>query len=195
MSCVEIYSFDKAGLAHLVGTVNNSFRGAFAVWAGLEKRYLSPHIPSYVKGANWYADGMTYEQVCKRIHYEPSRVTDICNSKAMREIWDLFYSKEVSLIDCICLGTTFDYVLVRRENIGKVIDAFLHFESNTSLLEQAEILQKILLNQDCVAVGWYNSNSAGNSWETSGFEKDGKNTPYNCTTQKDHWWLFDEISR
>lgn len=111
----------------------------------------------------------------------------------MKPVWDLFTKDYVSIVDKICLGTTFDKVLVKKENIPKVIKAFLEFDGETSLKNQADILQKMYENDNCIAVGW-NQTSVNSAFWFVGYddEKDEK-IPYNIFSMKEHWWLFDNL--
>lgn len=188
MSSTEIYGFNKKGDAYLCGEVRNAFRGAMAIWGILEERYLPMHRPSYVP--EWIA---TDEEVIKFCHYKPSRCADILNRDAMEEIWDLYKKENVSDIDKIVLGTTFDDVIVKKEDVQKVIDAFNGFEGETSLKEQAAILEEILKDEEYIAVAWNQTSVNGGAWERYD-EEEEEYEPYNIFKGKEHWNLFKEES-
>lgn len=107
MSCTEIYSFDKSGNAYLYDSVQNSFRGGMAIWRTLESKYLPPYMPGYAE----------------LMGTKLSRI--FSNDKsAVEKIWNLYKRSDVSRADKICLLTTFDNCLVRKEDIPLIVAAF-----------------------------------------------------------------------
>ena len=196
MSCTEIYVFKKDGNGEFYGETRNAWRGGMAVWTEMEKRYLQPYIPDYVKRCNWYYDGMDYSNIARILGYEPSRCTTLplSNDDPMNEIWGLYDSDKVSDADKIVLATTFDGCLVKKEDVPKVIEAFKSFGGETSLPEQAELLQKAFADSDIIAVGWNQTSVNGDTWTNSGGydEEEDEYLPYNCLTMRDHWWMFHE---
>ena len=197
MSYTEIYAFDLEGNAHEAGEVHNAFRGGMAVWKIMEKRHLPPFIPNYVKACNWYYPGITAEEVKRRLGYEPNRATcyEGKGEEPAQAIWDLCDNPEVPLHERIVMYTTFDYCLVKKENIGRVVDAFRAFDGDTSLKEQADILEKLAESPEIVAVGWNGTSVNVAFWITGGgCDEDGESIPYNCLTGDKHFWLFDELN-
>jgi hypothetical protein len=91
----------------------------------------------------------------------------------------------------ISLLTTYDYALVKREDFQKIIDAFRKFEGDTSLKEQADIIEDALADEDCVAVGWNQTSVNGDNWTNYGGYDDEKDEciPYNINTGDKHWFL------
>lgn len=167
-----------------------------AIWSYLEKKYLPPYIPDYVKHCNWYRPGMTNEEIIKRNGFEPSRLFPSPGGEnPTQEVWDLANNKDIPEHERIVLFTTFDKCLVKKEGLPAVIAAFRKFEAETSLPEQADILEKLLQDEDCIAVGWNQTSVNSDAWGNIG-EYDEENEeimPYNCLTQTEHYWLFDEI--
>lgn len=193
MSYTSIYGFNQNGTAYLQAEVDNAWRGAMAIWAILEERYLPPYIPESVKCANWYYHGMSFDEVVQKIGFKPTRLIVLFGDNSIQEIWDLADSAKVSTIDKIVLMTTFDKVIVKREKLPQVIDAFNAFEGETSLKEQAVILQEMLKNEKCIAVGWAQTSISAYDWSSFNFNKEtGDCTPYNCLTQNEHYWLFED---
>lgn len=192
MSYTEIFTFNKDGLCCEEYAIKNAFRGAMAVWGILEEKYLPPYRPRYVP------DGMSMQEFEQRFGFKPSRLSiglaTERESPAI-EIWNLFENEAVSMNDRIVLGTTFDHVLVRREEIGKVIRAFRSFAGETNLKEQADILNEIMKNEEISAVGWNQTSVNADTWMTAGGLSDNNEgrLPYNYQEQDDHWWLFDEL--
>ncbi len=196
MSTTEIYGFDEEGYAYFVGETKNAWFGAMAIWGILEKRYLPPYIPDYVKYCNWYRADMSYEEIVRRNGFEPSRTfPTLGKDNPTQEIWDLADNENVSVTDKIVLFTTFDRCLVKKADIPKVIEAFLSFVGETSLKEQADILQQAFDDAHCIAVGWNQTSVNSKTWGSYGYdEKSDEHVPYNCLTQNEHYWLFDELS-
>lgn len=72
----------------------------------------------------------------------------------MKEIWNLVDNTKVPMNERIVLFTTLDKVLVKKEDLPKVIDAFRDFGGSDSLKEQADILEDIYNSCDeYIAVG------------------------------------------
>lgn len=190
MSYTEIFGFDKEGNAYGQADVRNAFRGAMAIWKILEQRYLPNYRPSYIP--KWVPDGAIEEF----LHYKPSRCSSFGDENAIKEIWSLADNKEVSETDRICLFTTFDRCLVKREDFEKVIKAFNEFKGETSLKEQALILEGMLQDENCIAVGWNQTSVNCDVWANYSYddEKD-EEIPYNCLKQNEHYWLFDELNK
>lgn len=178
MSYTEIFGFDKEGNAYLAGKVKNAFRGAMAVWRYLEEKYLPPYNPDYA------------DLVEKVFGIKPSR----CSSDEIEEIWALQNSDKLSIEEKIVLFTTFDKILIKKEDIPQVINAFNSFGGETSLKEQAKILQDLLESENCIAVGWNQNSVVIDNWENYFYDEVNDRTiPYNCLKQDDHYWLFDEL--
>ena len=199
MSTTEIYAFGKDGYAYLYGRTRNAWRGGMAVWMLLEERHLPVYVPEWVKKQYWYRPGMTKEELKENIGYSPTRCAPSLHTKEnpMQDIWELQHDKNIPLHERICLYTTFDEALVKRENIPAVIDAFRKFGGETSLPEQADILEKMLSDPDIIAVGWNQTSVSADNWDTLGEydEENEENKPYNCLTGKEHFWVFDELEQ
>lgn len=188
MSYTEIVCFKKNGEAESYADVKNSWRGAMAIWRILEERYLPPYRPTYVPKN--IPDNMIEEV----LHYKPTRCSSIMDKDAMKEIWNLFDKDSVSKIDKIVLGTTFDKMLVKKENFSKVIDSFNKFEGKTSLGEQAKVLEEMLKDDEIIAAAWNQTSVNENQWTCHGFNKENEEyIPYNCLKGNKHYELFDEL--
>lgn len=184
MSCTELFKFNKIGEAEYLGEVKNSFRGAMAVWDILDRKYLSP-LPK-----PFWMEQTDYDQ------RGYSRICEMSNPQIIKEIWNLFNDKKISRCDEIVLGTTFDNVVVMRENINEVIKAFEEFDGETSLKLQAEILKEALNDDDLIAVAWNQTSVNSDNWCNYSYDDDtDESIPYNILTQDKHWSLFDEIER
>ena len=179
MSNTEIFGFDKEGNAYLAGEVKNAFRGAMAIWRILEEKYLPPIDNEYTQALE-KSFGIKYSR---------------CSSEdTIQEVWALQNSDKLSIEEKIVLFSTFDKMLVKKEDIPKVINAFISFEGETSLKEQAEILQDLLESDNCIAVGWNENSVVIDNWVNYSYdEENDRAIPYNCLKQNEHYWLFDEL--
>lgn len=167
MSYTEIVGFNKEGDAYSQADIHNAFRGAMAIWRAMEEKYLPiGRFRRCVMGSE----------------------------KDMREIWDLARSDKVSENDKIFLASTFDNVVVKKKDFQKVITAFREFEAETSLKEQADVLEEMLADEDCIAVAWNQTSVNENTWLSGGgySEKTDDYIPYNLNTGERHFYMFDE---
>lgn len=179
MSYTEIFKFKKDGNAAHLGEVRNAFRGAMAIWVHLEKKYLPPYRPEWAKF--WGDDERSY-----------SRVSSI-NNDEMQKIWDLVRDERLSESERISLVSTFDNLVVNREHIPTVVNCFREFEAETSLKEQADIIELAYENDpDLIAIGWNQNSVNGDTWMNKGGrnEETDEEIPYNILTMNDHWSPF-----
>lgn len=130
MSYTEIYRITKAGNTIMVGEVRNSHRGAMAVWTQLEDKYLPPFIK--------------YGQ----------KFTRMMDETEAQHVWDLCKDPRLSEAELICLLSTYDKVLVLKEDIARLCKAFRDYPGQTSLPEQADIIEKLATHKNCYGVCW-----------------------------------------
>ena len=181
MSYTEIYKFNKEGDAIFYDEVKNSHRGAMAVWCHLEKKYL----PSLSKPENYWWSAKENEYNSRTIVYSSG------DNNPMNEIWSLDKSDKLTIHEKISLSTTFDNVVVKKENIPIIIEAFNNFGFETSLPEQAKILEKLLDDDDCIAVAWNQTSINGDAWERQDIDDETDEIiPYNLNYCDKHWFLF-----
>lgn len=181
MSYTEIYKFKKDGDAECFAEMRNAFRGAMAVWETIEKRYLPKHKPS------WSPDNEDY-----------SRVTDM-RGNGLKEVWALFDGDKISETDKIVLGSTFDNVVVMKDHIPELIEAFRAFEGDTSLKEQADLIESAYqTDEDLIAIAWNQTSVNSDAWEADEVktDEDGEEyyPSYNLFRQDKHW-TFSKLGR
>jgi len=112
------------------------------------------------------------------------------SKECMKNVWNLAGNKDVSIADKVVLFTTFDRYIIKKEDIPTVVECFKQKGyKDTSLSEQAEVIQSLYENDDCIAVGWNQNSINYNTWDTF---HNGK--PYNIFKGKEHHYIFDEIS-
>lgn len=113
----------------------------------------------------------------------------------MQEVWDLIKDDRITEYEKICMKSTFDNVLVKKENLPKLIEAFRNFEGQSSLPEQADlILEELKIDDTFLAIGWNQTSVNGDNWENFGDynEETELYEPYNINTMDRHWFLFDD---
>lgn len=189
MSSTEIYVFRKDGYAEKYANVHNSWRGAYTIWTMLEKKYLQSHRPAYDPDLKHAPRGYW-----SRFDYVSYNEED--RQKALKEVWDL--AKEGSPLtenERIVFISTMDWMICEIEDLPELIKAYRTFEGDTSLPEQANILEKILNEKDVIAIG-INQTSVAAGWDERGDEQDPENPeenlPYNILKENKHFYLFEE---
>lgn len=178
MSYTEILKFDKDGYAEFFSCTENAFRGAMAIWDILDEKYLPEFKPKYANLLN-----------------KERRSYRTCDTEGegIKEIWNLDTKEEVSRIDKICLRSTFDNVIVMRENLIELIEAFRNFEGNTSLSEQADEIEKEMKRDpDFLAIAWNQTSVNADAWKSDELDEEDVPIPYNIFKSKKHWSLFDD---
>jgi hypothetical protein len=128
MSYTEIYRITKKGNTVLAGEIRNAHRGAMAVWTFLEDKYLPPNIKYGQKMTRMIGDA--------------------------QEVWDLAKDTRLTDGERICLLSTFDNVLVLKEDVFRLTKAFREFTGITSLSEQADVIEKAATHKNCYGVCW-----------------------------------------
>lgn len=188
MSYTEIFGFNKEGFAYGEADVKNAHRGAMAIWRILEERYLPQYRPSYIPS---YIPDEKLEDFC---HFKPSRCGAFTDGEAMKEVWNLVDDDRLKVCEKIAMASTFDHVIIKKENLLKLITAFREFEGQTSLKEQADIIEKMLAKEDCIAVGFNQTSVNGDTWTNiGGYDEDADEViPYNILTGDKHWELFED---
>lgn len=185
MSYTELFKFNKEGNAEWFAETKNAHRGAMAVWHRMEDKYLPEIVPL------WASKSMIAERKEKGerfYRFSPSE---------MKEVWALLKQDNVSTEDKIVLGSTFDNVIVVRENLLDLIKLFNSFDGQTSLKEQAKEIENLLeTDSEFIAIGWNQTSVNGDTWANAGgYDEDDEPIPYNVLTGDKHWDLFKEVSR
>jgi hypothetical protein len=180
MSCTEIFGLKKNTVEH-IGETRNSWRGAMAIWTLLEKKHLPKYIPDWAMG----------------VAGEYSRTSAMGQEKdsPMKSVWDLFHSPKLTKSERIVMGSTFDNVLAKVESIDQVLQAFREFEGNTSLKEQADIIeQAIKKDPEIVAIGWNQTSVNGDTWVNESYDTENEEPiGYNLETGTRHWFLVEAL--
>ena len=180
MSYTEITFFAKNGKPKFDVDIRNAWRGAMAIWNILEDRYLPPFIPEWAKHM-----GMVKDR-----HYRMSS-SEMADKRA---VWDIWKLPQCSDTDRIVMGSTFDWVVVMRDDVPKLIKAFAEFNGETSLPEQADAIEDAFKDKSIIAVAWNQTSVSENQWRTFEYDqKRDKAIPYNLKKHTKHWSLFPSI--
>lgn len=97
-----------------------------------------------------------------------------------RDVWNFFDNEKINYIDKVVLGSTFDKVIVKKENFKDLIECFRKFEGNTNLKEQADLIEKNINNTNFIA--FHQNSISCEQW----FD-------YNLIENNEHWFLYDDI--
>lgn len=131
----------------------------------------------------------------RRHRQEYSRMSGM-DPEAQKEIWDIVKHPDITDTHKIAMNSTFDNVVVKRENLERLIKAFREFEFETSLNEQADIIEEALKeDSDLIGIAWNQTSVNGDTWTNSGGydEETEEPIPYNLLKEEKHWFLFDDM--
>lgn len=176
MSYTEIYSFDAQGRSEFYDKINNSRRGAPAVWRTLESKYLPEFMFTTLGGDK-----------------EPASRVSLLDPAPLQEIWNMASDPRLSEGERICMLSTFDKVLLRKENFMRVVEAFRAFEGDTNLPEQADVIEHMFNDEGIVALGWNQTSINGSLWDSYNPDTE-EHTPYDLEYGDKHFWLFEELN-
>ncbi|MFJ8528514.1 hypothetical protein [Bacillus sp. NPDC094106] len=160
MSETVIYGVKLNGEVEFVGETRNAWKGAMHVWTNLAKAYA-------------VEEGLELER--------------------FRNLWRMTDKGILTDFENIVMKSTFDNVIVKKEDIPKLVDAFRQYDKkypNSSLLEQANIIEGDILNdQEMMGVCWNQTSINRNPWVDGYDEENEEYIPYNVQCGNRHWYL------
>ncbi|MEK4879452.1 MULTISPECIES: hypothetical protein [Paenibacillus] len=110
------------------------------------------------------------------------------------QLWKMADTGKLLDFENVVMKSTFDDVIVKKENIPSLLEAFKEYDKHfpdSSLLEQAEIIEKEILSDDeMLAVCWNQTSVNSNPWTEGYDEETEEDIPYNILTGERHWSLF-----
>lgn len=199
MSCIEIYKIDKDGYSHHYNDVPNSWMGSMKVWNVLEEKYLPQYIPDTLieiyenildgrrrrfewlkekyKTIEEFKENVTRDDIKLLYDYIPTRCSSL-SVEPMKEIWNLVDNERLTLAERVCLWTTFDYSVVKKENISDVIKAMEKFSIDI-FQPQIDILKELQNEEDCYAIAWNQTSINCAYWRPCIDECDEDEKPFN----------------
>ena len=109
------------------------------------------------------------------------------------DLWKLADTGKLEDFENIVLKSTFDNVVVKKEDIPNLLKAFDQYDKTypkSNLKEQAEIIKEYALENDVMtAVCWNQTSVNGNPW-TDGYDEEAdEEIPYNILKGDRHWYM------
>lgn len=116
--------------------------------------------------------------------------------EGFNKTWGYFGKVFYETYEDIILGSTFDYVLVRKDEFDRLIESFQkYFEENrdSNFGKQIEILKQMKEDENVVAVGWCQTSVSNEHWNGPYDEDKDEFEPYNINKGDKHWFLFEDL--
>lgn len=110
-------------------------------------------------------------------------------------IWKSFNKGVYEDYENVVLGSTFDYVVVMKEDFGKLIGNFEKYYGlypNSNFGEQIEVIKSMKTDEDIMGVAWCQTSVADDLWDF-GYDEEDETIPYNIFKGEKHWNLFEEV--
>lgn len=122
----------------------------------------------------------------------------------IQKVWDLWKHPMIDPRDRATMAATFDDVLVRGEDIPRLIECFEYTAQwvQGSHLEAMVDALRIIADTTVVrAVGWWGTSVGENPWQIPMDDYDDdlhdddsySEAAYNIDTGDKHWWLFEAL--
>lgn len=112
----------------------------------------------------------------------------------MQPVWDLAGDEGVPEAHRLVMMSTFDKVMVRRENLVRLAEAFerysADFEDPGHIPAQAADLRRLAEEPRCFAVCWCQTSVSSDVWYVVEGEDHRR---YDVSRDSDHWFMFDEL--
>lgn len=147
---------------HLLGETKNAWRGAMYVWNQIAQKYF---------GLDCF----------------PSFDTNM-----QKRIWNANNEHQLTDAEIIVLGSTMDRVLVKANDIPRLIEAFEQYgkeHPSSSLSEQAEIIKTVDMSENG-CIGWCQTSVTSFHFEPTHIEEDDH---YIYHDLSDGWDLFKQF--
>lgn len=110
-----------------------------------------------------------------------------------QELWKLADKGVLTPSENIVMKSTFDNVVVKKENIPGLLAAFREYGreySNSSYLEQAGLVEEFVVSDEAMAgVCWNQTSVNENPWIDGYDEETEEYIPYSISTGSKHWFL------
>jgi hypothetical protein len=177
-----MYKVDSNGDVHLYQEFTNAFRGVWLVWSEMCERYTDKKVAVLMmEQYKWREPG---EEI----------------KGGMQQVWDLWKDESIPESHRIVMGSTFDNVMVRRENFGRLVAAIEEYAKEFNpgtLVEQARAIEKMGAEEDTLAVCWNATSVNASPWQVCEENPEDEDwpeyRPYNILTEDKHWFLFERL--
>ncbi len=179
MSYMRIFVIKKNGDLESVKKFGNSHRGGPLLWDWIERKYM-PYDKS-----KW--------EFSVFIHRD---------KEGMDKFWKLVEDDRLPEYQRIALYHTYDGVMVKKENLKRLVDALEMMASDMEdcghLLDQVDFLKgKVLDRNDILGICWQQSSTVGSAWGSEGviYDENENSRPFNIYKDNyhDQHWLFDVL--
>lgn len=178
MSRTEIYAVVEDGNIEFEAEISNSYRGAMHVWTALAVKYglVKPGEEGYL----------------------------LIRPGLMDQVWKLRDDERLSWWERVVLLSTFDKVVILRDDLPRAIEAFRAWAGanviiNTNGAQEASSIGaqgltfKRMLERGFRGACFNQTSVCANPWwvyDNSGDEEEGR--PFNIDRDTEWWSLFDE---
>lgn len=167
MSYTELYYITPTGRIRSAAEFGNSHRGAMMVWGNLWNTFCRDRIESYTNTQKW----------------TPSFPV---NDNDYEAIWSLYKREDIPGYIRAVLGSTFDFVILDRDDAKRFYADVLEYASDFSagtLIKQAETIVKLSKNK-IIGFCWNQTSVSEGCWYKGNIHK------------VDHYWhLYGEEAK
>ncbi|KST45400.1 hypothetical protein [Enterococcus durans] len=108
--------------------------------------------------------------------------------------WNCFGKGIYEEYEDVVLGSTFDNVIVLKENIDQLLTSFKKYYSvypNSNFGQQIEVIEAMKADENIIGVAWCQTSLADDLWDYGYDEEKDKVIPYNIFKGENHGELFD----
>ncbi len=95
----------------------------------------------------------------------------------------------------VVLGSTFDHIIVLKENFEQLLMSFKKYYSvypNSNFGQQIEVIEAMKVDDNVIGVAWCQTSVADDLWDYYN-EGEDECIPYNIFKGEKHWDLFDNL--
>lgn len=128
-----------------------------------------------------------WQRLCEKYEIEGSMFG------GFQKLWKLTDKEVLTKAENIVLKSTFDNVIVKKEDIPLLLEAFKEYDKNfpnSSLLEQAVIIEENILNNvEMIGVCWNQTSINSNPWLFDYNDEKDEEIPYNVFKGETHKFL------
>ena len=114
----------------------------------------------------------------------------------LQPVWDLWENETVPIEMRIVMASTFDNVMIKRENLTHLVAAFRVYSAMVrdagNIELQIQNLEKLADDENCLAVCWNQTSVNCGVWSVW-IDDEQEYRPYNIFKDSKHWFLFEEI--
>ncbi|MBC2292940.1 hypothetical protein HCC36_06805 [Listeria booriae] len=114
-----------------------------------------------------------------------------------KKTWGNFNKDVYEDFEDVALGSTFDKVIVKKEEIPLLITAYEKYINEfdgSNLRLQIEIFKQIEQETNVIGIAWCQTSVSGDLWDFGYDEEKDEPIPYNINKGDSHWFLFDDIN-